>query len=362
MTIRTLWRRAGALALLAAAGASFRAEAAEFHLGDPAAAFAPASARFRLAGLGPGAPARTARPRVLALHRAHPDGEESPAPPKKIGLFETKTVVLTAGVFVVTPVLSYFAWWRDSERDDFTFARENWFGESTYAGGADKVSHAFYGYLAQKLIQSGYERLGHAPDRARWMSVFTTSVAGVLVELGDGFAQYGFAWEDFASNMVGAAFAAEIDRRGLDDTVGMRFGLVKALTPDPCCRYSGYGGDYSHEIYGVDVKLAGLLPRLGKKPGVLRFLQAGLTYATKGYRHSGPSFRQRTIGLDVGVNLPEILRAVGVKDSSWWGKPLLTLLTYFRIPYTALNVRYDLNQGRWHGPDAGDRYDPGTYR
>ena len=100
---------------------------------------------------------------------------------------------------------------------------------------------------------------------------------------------------------------------GLSDTIGFRMGFVKALIPDACCRYGGYGSDYSREIYSLDLKLSGFLPRIGVGPGLGRFLLVSLTYGSKGYRYSPPESRQRNIGIDLGLNLPEILRAVGVK-------------------------------------------------
>jgi hypothetical protein len=41
------------------------------------------------------------------------------------------------------------------------------------------------------------------------------------------------------------------------------------------------------------------------------------------------------------------------------GGPLLAILTYFRIPYTVLGIRYDVNHRRWSEIDSGEHYDPG---
>ena len=86
--------------------------------------------------------------------------------------------------------------------------------------------------------------------------------------------------------------------------------------PAPCCRYGGYGDDYSKEIYTLDLKLAGFLPRVGAKPGLARFLLLSGTYQTKGYRYSPPENRRREIGIEFGLNLREILVAVGVPETS----------------------------------------------
>ena len=54
------------------------------------------------------------------------------------------------------------------------------------------------------------------------------------------------------------------------------------------------------------------------------------------------------------------LLAVGVPEKKWWGKILLMIGTYFRFPYTSFGWHYDLNHGKWSGPDTGDRFDPGS--
>ncbi len=291
----------------------------------------------------------------LDIKGQDPETGARPAP-----LWTKPTVLVTSGVLIATPIISYFAWWRGDRKSSFTFARENWFSRHAYAGGADKASHIFVGYVAQNALTSVYERLGHSRSRAGLLALGVTAASGLLIEAGDGFSQYGAAWEDFVSNTIGAFAAYEVDRLGLSDTVGFRMGFVKALIPDPCCRYGGYGSDYSREIYSLDLKLSGFLPRIGVGPGLGRFLLVSLTYGSKGYRYSPPESRQRNIGIDLGLNLPEILRAVGVKDSTWWGRPLLTLLQYFRVPYTAFGIRYDMNSGKVLGPDTGDRFNPGT--
>ena len=96
-------------------------------------------------------------------------------------------------------------------------------------------------------------------------------------------------------------------------------GLCGRPIPDAGCRYGGYGDDYSKEIYTLDLKLAGLLPRMGARPGIARFLLLSGTYETKGYRYS-PRRPERKIGIEVGLNVREVLVAVGVPEAKTWGK------------------------------------------
>jgi hypothetical protein len=281
-----------------------------------------------------------------------------PNPPPR--LLDTKTRIATAGVVLGAPVVGYFVWWRTTSRSTFEFANERWFQRDTYAGGADKASHVFLGYISALTLQGMYRSLGKTPAEARTLALGAVVLTGALIEVGDGFSRYGFSWEDIVMNAVGSLVATGVDAWKLDDTVGLRFGRVKALIPDACCRYGGYGDDYSKEIYSADLKLGGFLPRLGLEPGPARFLLLSMTYGSKGYRYSAAPLRERNVGVEVGLNLREALRAAGVPEQPWWGKVLFGIATYFRFPYTSFGWHYDLNHGRWSGPDTGDRFDPGS--
>lgn len=283
-----------------------------------------------------------------------------PAPKAPSRLFDTRTKISTAGVVLGAAAAGYFAWWRASPRPRFEPANERWFQRDTYAGGADKASHIFLGYTSTLALQEIYRSVGKTPSQARGLALSVTALTGLLVEAGDGLSQYGFSWEDATSTVIGSFLATGIEAWELDDTVGLRFGRVKALVPDACCRYGGYGDDYSKEIYSADVKIGGLLPRIGLAAGPARFLLLSVTYGSKGYRYSAASVRERNVGIELGLNLREVLRAVGVTDQQLWGRALLAIGTYVRFPYTSFGWHFDLNHGRWSGPDTGDRFDPGS--
>lgn len=308
--------------------------------------------RFRLEGVelrapGPLGPASAAAETRLQLR-----------PPPK--LWDGKTLRLTTAVVLAVPVVGLATWWRNSVHRSWHWANERWFQEDTYAGGADKASHMLFGYIGAEAARAAYKSIGKSDEQARLLSTGLVTLCGLVVEVGDGFTGYGFSWEDAVSDLAGAVISNGIAKYGLTDTLGMRIGLVKALTPDPCCtQKGGAGDDYSQEIYTFDVKMAGLLPRMKVPAGPARFLLVSFAYNTKGYRYSLPEYRQRNVGVELALNMPEILRSVGVKDTSWWGGPLLSVLRYFRIPYTAFGWYYDLNHSAWHGPEWGNEFEPG---
>ncbi len=274
-------------------------------------------------------------------------------------LLDGRTLLITAGVLVATPLVGYFSFWQGEGSGHFHVTHEGWFGEETYAGGADKASHITVSYFGALALQSAYRKLGKSPAEARALAFGTTVLAGLVIELGDGFTTFGFSWEDAAANALGAGIATALDRYDLKDAIGLRYGTIPGDIPPPCCRYGGSGRDYSRQIFTADLKLEGFLPRVGVRPGPARFLLVSGTYSSKGYRFSPPENRRREVGIEVGLNLAEIFRAVGVRDDTWWGKPILVFFTYFRVPYTAVGWRYDLNSHTWSGPNNGETYDPG---
>ncbi len=288
-------------------------------------------------------------------HPVPPNRRASPDPRK----VRNRSLAVGAGTLVLTPVAGWLTWWSVEKKVPFNFANEGWFDQDTYTGGADKANHMVAGYIGQHALDWAYRQTGQPPEKARWWALGTVALTGLAIEAGDGITVYGASWEDGVSNVLGAGLALFVTAKGLDDTVGLRMGQVRYDIPPPCCRAYGYGSDYSKWVQSADVKLAGLLPRLGAEPGLARFLLVSLTYGTKGYRFSPEEVRERNLGIDLGLNLPEILRAIGVRDGTWWGKSLLAFVTFVRIPWTAFGWRYDLNRRRWHGPDTGDQFDPG---
>jgi uncharacterized protein YfiM (DUF2279 family) len=273
--------------------------------------------------------------------------------------FDLATAAVTGGALLAVPIVGALSWWR-YEDEPFHVSHEGWFGADTYAGGADKASHFFVSYLGSQVLTSTYERLGHAPRDARLYALGVAAVGGVLIEVGDGGAHYGFSWEDVAMDVAGALTGIGIDAAGAGDLVGFRYGYVGApLPPGADTTTPPRSTDYSREIYTADLKIAGLARRMNWRAGPARFLLFSMTYGSKGYRYSAAEYRQRQVGLELGINFPEVLSAAGVPEQKWWGRTLYFLFNFFRVPFTAIGIRYDLNHREWHGPNAGNVYDPG---
>ncbi len=240
---------------------------------------------------------------------------------------------------------------------DFHFQKEGWFGQNTYAGGGDKASHFVSFYGTARLMTGVYELFDASPEQSNDLGATISFAAGLATEIGDGTNKYGFSPEDLVLDALGAASAYVLTRYQLNDLIGFRAGVVSAPeTPPEYLDSTGFGKDYTSEIYTADFKLAGLSRRLDRRFGPARYLLLSMTYSAKGYPYAIPELKERQVGFEVGLNVAEVARAVGVPPNRWWGKMLLIVLDLIRFPYTAIGVRYDVNDGRWIGPDTGSTF------
>ena len=227
------------------------------------------------------------------------------------------------------------------DKQSFRIHHEGWFGADTTNGGADKASHLTDYFVITHLYEDVYRMLGYSEKAAILWGVSLALATGVANEVSDGFTGHGFSWEDLAMDAAGAAAASAVSVTRTRDLLGMRTSHLP-------------GDSYTHDVYSADFKLSGLGKRLGVNIGPLRWLLLSVTYGSKGYRVSPPIQRQRQLGLEVGLNLQQILNDLGVKRSTWWGYSLHLVADNIRFPYTALGMRLDLNSGKWHGPNSGN--------
>ena len=246
------------------------------------------------------------------------------------------TLIPIAGLMLVTAnsLLGY------NTDHGFQVNHEGWFGPNTTNGGADKASHLVDYFIVASLFADGYRVLGYSENAAILWGFGLALATGLGNEVSDGFTRHGFSWEDFAMDAAGATVASVVSVTHTRDLFGMRTSHLP-------------GSTYTHDVYSADFKLSGLGRRLGVNIGPLRWLLLSATYGSKGYRVSPPIELQRQVGFEVGLNLQQILNDLGVKRNTWWGYSL-HLIDYIRFPYTAVGMRYDLNHGKWHGPNSGN--------
>ena len=260
---------------------------------------------------------------------------------------------MSAGVVIGGAINAFI----ETPHQSFHFTSEGFFGERTYAGGADKASHFVDHTILSKELAYLYEKMGYSRRDSILLGFGVAVAGGLLNEVGDGFNKYGFSWEDLTMNVLGAGASAAIAAAGLEDLIGFRHGiLLPAAGSRTCCQDPGKGRDYSNEIFTADLQLAGVGRLLDWKIGPLRYLLVSATYGTKGYPSGSIDSRERQVGIEIGINFSPILTDLGVQRNTWWGYTLHIIFDNFRVPFTAVGFRYDLNHGKWIGPDNGNGF------
>jgi hypothetical protein len=255
--------------------------------------------------------------------------------------------LISAGIVGGTAVNSF----TDDYQGGFHVTNEGWFAEDAYVGGADKASHFVSYEIIARELATAYEYLGFERKYSLLGGFGVASLAGLVNEIGDGTNKYGFSYQDLLMDMFGAGTSVLVAATHTRDLFGFRFGLLPG--PAPPRETNGVGRDYSHEIYTADLKFAGVVRRLGLTFWPARFLLASTTYGVQGYPYGAPSQRERLVGFEIGLNFEEMLYALDVTQDTWWGIGVHILFDNFRIPYTAIGFRYDLNHGNWYGPATG---------
>jgi hypothetical protein len=283
---------------------------------------------------------------------------EAPRKPLMFPHMSAKGQKILVGVVSVFAVAgSAYNAFSDKPSHSYHFTSEGWFGRNTYEGGGDKASHFVSYYAVSRLLTSVYETLDEPERQAYTLGSSVAAVAGLATEIGDGTNRYGFSYEDLVMDTAGALSAYVLARFQLNDLITFRAGTVPAPhTPEEYWVPSLGGKDYTKEIYTLDMRLSGLSRRLKTRFGLARFLLVGVTYGVKGYPSAQPYVRERQVGFEIGLDLAEIARGVGMPEDRWWGKIALTILDVIRIPYTAFGWQYDINQNHWHGPSIGDSF------
>lgn len=265
---------------------------------------------------------------------------------------------VVGGIGTVFLGLEYAAFWASANMNSsFQFHDERWFEQHTYAGGADKASHLLGGYISGRIVAGTLERTGSSSREAQVLSGATVAVLGTLIEVGDAYHGFGFSWQDALITAAGGVAGSVLAQTGWDDTITMRFGKVGKDVPDDSTLVVGRPNHYSGEVYTLDLRFSGLFSRIKKDPGLARYLLFSLTYGSKGYQWVDESIRQRLAGFEFGLDFYEIAVGVGVPSDTWWGGLILGFFRYFRIPFTGIGFQYELNSGRWKGPNSFYSFD-----
>ena len=241
-------------------------------------------------------------------------------------------------------------WWGDRGLTRFSLNDTGYFGDSTYAGGADKTGHFFANFVGIKAATAIYESIGLEHGSALAFATALSLTLGTSVELIDGFTSYGFEYNDVVANVLGLALGLATELvPALDETVGIR----EAYLPSPGFirgpkSYIKLINDYTGQIIYADLKLKGVAHLFGLSPGPARYFLLGVNWSTKNYEPGGPDpewhDRERHLGMHLGVNLSEVFTELDLGGTSRFGR---AFFKYYALPFLNVSLVRDLNGDRW---------------
>lgn len=230
-------------------------------------------------------------------------------------------------------------WWSEGFTDDFKTENEGWFGQSTYAGGADKLGHFYGNYLSTRLLARTFERVGNDPRTSLVFAAGTVLTVFTGIEVLDGFSkEWEFSKEDQIANMLGVGAAYVLERYPALDRV---FDIRLHYLPDRERDFDPFG-DYSGQTYLLVAK-ASAFPALRARPA-LRYLELAAGYGVRGLE--GPmESRARNFYFGVSLNLAALLNDTAFRDTppSRWSRRLTGgFLEVVQVPGTAALARHGL--------------------
>ena len=251
----------------------------------------------------------------------------------------TRTHWLIAGGVAGMALYGANHWWKDGFAGDFRTVDEGWFNQDTYAGGADKLGHAYSTYAGTRLLARGFEELGNSPERSLWLAAGTSLGALTAVEVVDGFSKkYRFSKEDAIMNVLGTGLGVLLEKKPeLDKLLDFR---VRYWPSDDARRLQQIDpvDDHSGQTYLLVAKASGVAAL--RKYDPLRYLELAVGYGSRGYEpNTGlASERSRHVYYGVTLNLSEILGDSlfsGVYKGSRTQRITNTVLEFIQVPGTA---------------------------
>jgi len=270
---------------------------------------------------------------------ASEEDEGRPAPELASDLRWRNTLIIGGGGLAVF-LYGQNKWWGEGFTGNFRTTNEGWFGNGTYAGGADKLGHAWGTYLATRAVARTLEFAGNEPADALRLATWSALGAYTAIEVFDGYSkQYRFSKEDAIANAAGAGLAVLLEKRpALDRLLDFRLHYRRSPNAafDPL-------SDYSGQTYLLVLKAEGI-PQLRSHP-VLRYVEFAAGYAARNFDEEPErrETRSRNLYFGISLNLSALLDDTAFRDtprSSWTRRLTNGALEVVQVPGTGVYARH----------------------
>lgn len=169
----------------------------------------------------------------------------------RYNLSKVATVALVGGIFVY----GWGVWWKNDYRS-FRFWNdpEDFF---TAHLAIDKAGHMYTGYFIFHATNDLLRWGGHDEDVAFWWATGISSFHALMVEVGDGFSEYGFDYSDMLSNWAGVGLSVLQQKVPFFSNIEMKWSLYYPLN-----RRAFIVNDlYDYHIYWLSFRVNNFLPQ-----------------------------------------------------------------------------------------------------
>ena len=236
-----------------------------------------------------------------------------------------RSLAVLGGIYATVGTWMYFAWYRDQPRlSGFLVGGDGYFGQETYAGGADKFGHA---WANTSLTRGGAELLRWGGWRPRPAAIISASLSWTLflfVEIKDGF-YYQMSPGDMYANTAGALLGVALTEwPALDRLIDFRVeywpspeyrSIVNGtFTGNTRVNSVNFAEDYSGHTYFLGLHLGALphpqaLPRWADH--ALDYVDVGLGFHATKYKPDPPEeppfMRRQKLFLGVTIDLQHVV-------------------------------------------------------
>ncbi|HTL31723.1 MAG TPA: DUF2279 domain-containing protein [Kofleriaceae bacterium] len=235
-----------------------------------------------------------------------------------------------AGLYAGFSAWAYIAWYRNHpEKDMHDFGRDGLFGVNTYAGGADKLGHAWATMVLARGGTAALRAGGWDRTKSALVSALLSEGLFFAVEVKD-YYYYEFSPGDFTFNTLGALAAIALDLSPrLDELFDYRVEwwpsdqyihnlldsdspCAKRMPGQPSCSRWNVAEDYSGERYLISTHLGAIGPIRGLTKWS-RFVDVSVGFQSRNYKPPPTldPYALKTQTLFIGVSL----NAQGVVDA-----------------------------------------------
>lgn len=263
-----------------------------------------------------------------------------------------RSLLIVGGLYAGFMTWAQFAWYRGKVDHGFQVGEDGYFGPNTYAGGADKLGHAWANMALGRASSRVFRSQGWGKTGSAIVGSASAWTLFAFVEVKDGYV-YNFSPGDMVFNTAGALMGTLQDLSPrFDELVDFRVAYAPSDEYLGLWRGEYYGSkkgnslniaeDYSGQTYYLALHL-GALPKVKDAPQplatALTYLDVGVAFETRKYKPDARPGSVATQELFLGVTLDlQRMSDRALRRQRIPRKVMHGVLEVFSPPYTIVPV------------------------